>query len=141
MGGAQAIGAMAYGTETVSKVDKVFGPGNAWVTEAKRQVSMDVHGAAIDMPAGPSEVLVIADDSADPAFVAADLLSQAEHGPDSQVVLVTPDQELADAVQVQLTRQLAVLSRATIAEQALGESVSIICEDLEQACQIRNNFV
>lgn len=140
MGGAQAIGAMAYGTETVSKVDKIFGPGNAWVTEAKRQVSMDVHGAAIDMPAGPSEVLVIADDSADPAFVAADLLSQAEHGPDSQVVLVTPDQELADAVQVQLTRQLAVLSRATIAEQALGESVSILCEDLAQACRISNAY-
>lgn len=114
MGGAQAIAAMAYGTETVSKVDKIFGPGNAWVTEAKRQVSMDFRGAAIDMPAGPSEVLVIADDKADPAFVAADLLSQAEHGPDSQVVLVTPSRTLADAVELELEEQLSQLSRAEI---------------------------
>ena len=84
LGGAQAIAAMAYGTESVPHCDKLFGPGNAWVTEAKLQVAADPHGAAIDMPAGPSEVLVIADDSADPGFVAADLLSQAEHGPDSQ---------------------------------------------------------
>ncbi|HGP6709580.1 TPA: histidinol dehydrogenase, partial [Vibrio cholerae O1] len=90
LGGGQAIAAMAYGTETVTKVDKIFGPGNAYVTEAKRQVSNDFRGAAIDMPAGPSEVLVIADETADANFIAADLLSQAEHGPDSQVVLVTP---------------------------------------------------
>ena len=88
MGGAQAIAAMAYGTETVPKVDKIFGPGNSWVTEAKQQISQDPAGAACDMPAGPSEVMVIADSSANPAFVAADLLSQAEHGSDSQVILI-----------------------------------------------------
>lgn len=92
VGGGQAVAAMAYGTESVAKVDKIFGPGNAYVTEAKRQVSNDFRGAAIDMPAGPSEVLVIADETADADFIAADLLSQAEHGPDSQVVLVTPSQ-------------------------------------------------
>lgn len=96
VGGAQAVAAMAYGTDTVSKVDKIFGPGNAFVTEAKRQVSNDFRGAAIDMPAGPSEVLVIADETADADFVAADLLSQAEHGPDSQVVLLTPSPMIAD---------------------------------------------
>lgn len=140
MGGAQAIAAMAYGTETVSKVDKIFGPGNAWVTEAKRQVSMDFRGAAIDMPAGPSEVLVIADDKADPAFVAADLLSQAEHGPDSQVVLVTPSRTLADAVELELEEQLSQLSRADIARQALASSLTIVCDDLEQACAISNDY-
>ncbi|EHV9724135.1 histidinol dehydrogenase, partial [Vibrio parahaemolyticus] len=96
VGGGQAVAAMAYGTKSVSKVDKIFGPGNAYVTEAKRQVSNDFRGAAIDMPAGPSEVLVIADETADPDFIAADLLSQAEHGPDSQVVLVTPSPIVAD---------------------------------------------
>ena len=140
MGGAQAIAAMAYGTETVSKADKIFGPGNAWVTEAKRQVSMDFRGAAIDMPAGPSEVLVIADDKADPAFVAADLLSQAEHGPDSQVVLVTPSRTLADAVELELEEQLSQLSRADIARQALASSLTIVCDDLEQACAISNDY-
>ena len=140
MGGAQAIAAMAYGTETVSKVDKIFGPGNAWVTEAKRQVSMDFRGAAIDMPAGPSEVLVIADDKADPAFVAADLLSQAEHGPDSQVVLVTSSRTLADAVELELEEQLSQLSRADIARQALASSLTIVCDDLEQACAISNDY-
>ena len=93
MGGAQAVAAMAFGTATIPRVGKIFGPGNAYVTEAKRQVSSRPDGAAIDMPAGPSEVLVIADEGADPAFVAADLLSQAEHGPDSQVVLVTPSRK------------------------------------------------
>ncbi len=140
MGGAQAIAAMAYGTDTVSKVDKIFGPGNAWVTEAKRQVSMDFRGAAIDMPAGPSEVLVIADAEANPAFVAADLLSQAEHGPDSQVVLVTPSAALADAVTAAVAEQLAVLPRAAIAEKALSASVTILCEDLPQACLISNAY-
>jgi histidinol dehydrogenase len=140
MGGAQAIAAMAYGTETVSKVDKIFGPGNAWVTEAKRQVSMDFRGAAIDMPAGPSEVLVIADDKAAPEFVAADLLSQAEHGPDSQVVLVTPSRALADAVELELETQLAELSRAEIARKALASSLTIVCDDLEQACAISNDY-
>ena len=140
MGGAQAIAAMAYGTETVSKVDKIFGPGNAWVTEAKRQVSMDFRGAAIDMPAGPSEVLVIADGDAHPGFVAADLLSQAEHGPDSQVVLVTPSAEFANAVQQAVSEQLAVLPRAAIAQQALANSLTIVCDDLAQACLISNEY-
>lgn len=140
MGGAQAIAAMAYGTDTVNKVDKIFGPGNAWVTEAKRQVSMDFRGAAIDMPAGPSEVLVIADETANPAFVAADLLSQAEHGPDSQVVLVTPSVALAEQVEIQLQQQLKQLSRAGIASKALASSLTIICDDLPQACIISNDY-
>ncbi len=140
MGGAQAIAAMAYGTATVTKVDKIFGPGNAWVTEAKRQVSMDFRGAAIDMPAGPSEVLVIADESANPAFVAADLLSQAEHGADSQVVLVTPSQSLAEGVNQELARQVAELSRADIARKALASSLTILCDDLAQACFISNEY-
>ncbi len=140
MGGAQAIAAMAYGTNTVSKVDKIFGPGNAWVTEAKRQVSMDFRGAAIDMPAGPSEVLVIADESANPAFIAADLLSQAEHGPDSQVVLVTPSRAIADGVDAELNAQLAQLSRAEIAKKALASSLTIVCENLPQACLISNEY-
>ena len=140
MGGAQAIASMAYGTASVSKVDKIFGPGNSWVTEAKRQVSMDFRGAAIDMPAGPSEVLVIADESANPAFVASDLLSQAEHGPDSQVVLVTPSQVFAEQVDIELEKQLAELSRAEIARQALESSRSIICADLDEACVISNEY-
>jgi histidinol dehydrogenase len=140
MGGAQAIAAMAYGTHTVSKVDKIFGPGNAWVTEAKRQVSMDFRGAAIDMPAGPSEVLVIADECANPAFVAADLLSQAEHGPDSQVVLVTPSATLAAQVESELELQVLSLSRAGIARKALASSLTILCDDLPQACIISNDY-
>lgn len=117
VGGAQAIAAMAFGTESIAKVDKIFGPGNAWVTEAKRQVSQRLDGAAIDMPAGPSEVLVIADAQANPAFVAADLLSQTEHGPDSQVILLTPDAGLAQRVAQETERQLQSLSRAAIARQ------------------------
>jgi len=119
LGGAQAIAAMAYGTESVPRCDKLFGPGNAWVTEAKLQVSSDPNGAAIDMPAGPSEVLVIADAQANPVFVAADLLSQAEHGPDSQVVLVTDSAALLDKVAAEVDRQCAQLPRGAIAEQAL----------------------
>ncbi|OEE84829.1 histidinol dehydrogenase [Enterovibrio norvegicus FF-162] len=140
LGGAQAVAAMAYGTETVSKVDKIFGPGNAFVTEAKRQVSNDHQGAAIDMPAGPSEVLVIADEEADADFVAADLLSQAEHGPDSQVVLVTPSPVLADRVADAVQQQLSVLSRADIASKALGSSIIIIAESLTQCIAISNNY-
>lgn len=112
VGGAQAIAAMAFGTESVPQVDKIFGPGNAFVTEAKRQVSQRLDGAAIDMPAGPSEVLVIADGGATPAFVASDLLSQAEHGPDSQVILLTPDAAMARAVAEAVEQQLAALPRA-----------------------------
>ncbi|WP_325892185.1 histidinol dehydrogenase [Grimontia sp. NTOU-MAR1] len=140
LGGAQAVAAMAYGTETVSKVDKIFGPGNAFVTEAKRQVSNDHQGAAIDMPAGPSEVLVIADEDADADFVAADLLSQAEHGPDSQVVLVTPSPVLAEKVADAVKAQLKALSRADIASQALGSSIIIIADSLTQCVAISNNY-
>ncbi|MGR5338389.1 histidinol dehydrogenase [Vibrio astriarenae] len=140
VGGGQAVAAMAYGTETVAKVDKIFGPGNAYVTEAKRQVSNDFRGAAIDMPAGPSEVLVLADETADPDFIAADLLSQAEHGPDSQVVLVTPSPIVADQVTDAVQRQLAKLSRADIAQQALASSLIIISESLTQAVSISNYY-
>lgn len=140
LGGAQAIAAMAFGTLSVPKVDKIFGPGNAYVTEAKRQVSQRLDGAAIDMPAGPSEVLVIADSSANPAFIAADLLSQAEHGPDSQVVLLTPDGKLAQAVSLEVDKQLTQLSRQAIAEKALQESRLIVTQDLEQCVAISNRY-
>lgn len=140
VGGAQAVAAMAYGTESVTKVDKIFGPGNAYVTEAKRQVSNDFRGAAIDMPAGPSEVLVIADATADPEFIAADLLSQAEHGPDSQVVLVTPEPSLADRVADAIQQQLAELPRAEIAREALGSSLLIIADTLTQCVSISNHY-
>lgn len=140
LGGAQAIGAMALGTESVPKVDKIFGPGNAYVTEAKRQVSQRLDGAAIDMPAGPSEVLVIADSSANPAFIAADLLSQAEHGPDSQVVLLTPDEAIAQAVSQEVDKQLAELSRQGIAEKALQESRLIVTKDLDECVAISNCY-
>ncbi len=140
VGGGQAVAAMAYGTKSVSKVDKIFGPGNAYVTEAKRQVSNDFRGAAIDMPAGPSEVLVIADETADPDFIAADLLSQAEHGPDSQVVLVTPSPIVADQVTDAVQRQLKALSRADIAQKALASSLIIISESITQAVSISNYY-
>lgn len=140
VGGAQAIAAMAFGTETIAKVDKIFGPGNAWVTEAKRQVSQCLDGAAIDMPAGPSEVLIIADAQANPAFVAADLLSQAEHGPDSQVILLTPDADLAQQVARETERQLQSLSRAAIARQALAGSRLIIAADLAECVAISNRY-
>lgn len=140
LGGAQAIAAMALGTQSVPKVDKIFGPGNAYVTEAKRQVSQRLDGAAIDMPAGPSEVLVIADSFANPAFIAADLLSQAEHGPDSQVVLLTPDEKIAQAVSIEVDKQLAQLSRQGIAEKALQESRLIVTKDLDECVTISNRY-
>ncbi len=140
VGGGQAVAAMAYGTESVAKVDKIFGPGNAFVTEAKRQVSNDFRGAAIDMPAGPSEVLVIADETADADFIAADLLSQAEHGPDSQVVLVTPSPVVADQVTEAVQKQLKELSRADIAQQALASSLIIIADSITQAIAISNFY-
>ncbi|MDN3698579.1 histidinol dehydrogenase [Vibrio cortegadensis] len=140
VGGGQAVAAMAYGTGSVAKVDKIFGPGNAYVTEAKRQVSNDFRGAAIDMPAGPSEVLVIADETADPDFIAADLLSQAEHGPDSQVVLVTPSPVIADQVTDAVQAQLQQLSRADIAQKALSSSLVIIAESLTQSISISNYY-
>jgi len=140
IGGAQAIAALAYGTETVPKVCKIFGPGNSWVTLAKSIVSSDVGGAAIDLPAGPSEVLVIADESASPEFVAADLLSQAEHGSDSQVMLLTTSADLAAQVAAQAARQLASLSRASIAVKALANSRIIAVEDVATAIQISNAY-
>jgi len=140
VGGAQAIAALALGTESVPKVDKIFGPGNAYVTEAKRQVSQRLDGAAIDMPAGPSEVLVIADAEATPAFVASDLLSQAEHGPDSQVILLTPSNAMAQAVAVAVEQQLAELPRAETARQALASSRLIVARDLQQCIEISNRY-
>jgi histidinol dehydrogenase len=140
LGGAQAIAAMAYGTASVPRCDKLFGPGNAWATEAKLQVSIDPQGAAIDMPAGPSEVLVIADAQADPAFVAADLLSQAEHGPDSQVLLVSPSASLLDAVAIEIERQCATLPRAAIAREALSHSRLIEVGSLDEALAVSNRY-
>ncbi|MDG2952396.1 histidinol dehydrogenase [Exercitatus varius] len=140
VGGAQAVVAMAFGTESVAKVDKIFGPGNAFVTEAKRQVSQVVNGAAIDMQAGPSEVLVIADENADPDFVASDLLSQAEHGADSQVILVTPSERLALETEFALERQLAALPRSEIAQKALSHSRIFIAESLRQCVEISNEY-
>ena len=140
VGGAQAIAALAFGTESVPKVDKIFGPGNAFVTEAKRQVSQRLDGAAIDMPAGPSEVLVIADSGATPDFVASDLLSQAEHGPDSQVILLTPDADMARRVAEAVERQLAELPRAETARQALSASRLIVTNDLAQCVEISNQY-
>ncbi len=140
LGGAQAIAAMAYGTASVPKCDKLFGPGNSWVTEAKLQVSGDPEGAAIDMPAGPSEVLVIADAAANPVFVAADLLSQAEHGPDSQVILLSPSPDLLDKVAAEVDRQCAALPRAAIAARALAQSRLIQVESLAQAVDVSNRY-
>ena len=140
LGGAQAIAAMAFGTGSVPRCDKLFGPGNAFVTEAKRQVSMRADGAAIDMPAGPSEVLVIADAGANPAFVAADLLSQAEHGPDSQVLLLSDDAAFIDAVEVRIAEQLQRLPRADIARAALEGSRAIRVDTLATAFDISNRY-
>ena len=140
VGGAQAIAAMAYGTESIAKVDKIFGPGNAFVTEAKRKVSNIVGGVAIDMPAGPSEVLIIADNKADPDFLAADLLSQAEHGPDSQVILVTPDKNIAELTVKAIKKQLSSLSRANIAKVALESSLIIVTNNLNQCITIANDY-
>ncbi|CAK9885354.1 MAG: Histidinol dehydrogenase [Candidatus Erwinia impunctatus] len=140
VGGAQAIAALAFGTDSVPKVDKIFGPGNAYVTEAKRQVSQRLDGAAIDMPAGPSEVLVIADEGATPDFVASDLLSQAEHGPDSQVILLTPSAEMAQAVAEAVEAQLATLPRAETASQALASSRLIVADSLAQCVTISNRY-
>ncbi|CDL79065.1 histidinol dehydrogenase [Xenorhabdus cabanillasii] len=140
IGGAQAIAAMAFGTESIPKVDKIFGPGSAWVTEAKRQVSQRFDGATIDMPAGPSEVLVIADNSANPTFTAADLLSQAEHGPDSQVILVTPDENYAKQVIREIEKQLITLPRQQIAIQALQSSRIIVTANIDQCVTISNQY-
>jgi len=140
LGGAQAIAALAYGSESIASVDKIFGPGNAFVTEAKRQVSNDITGAAIDMPAGPSEVLVIADERANASFIAADLLSQAEHGPDSQAILTVSSQAIAAEVAEQIKAQLAQLSRKDIAEQAIASSLIIVTEDVATSVEISNRY-
>lgn len=139
LGGAQAIAALAFGTESVPKVDKIFGPGNSYVTEAKQQVAQS-GAAAIDMPAGPSEVLLIADAGANPAYVAADLLSQAEHGPDSQVLLLSDSDALLAAVRAELETQLTVLPRADIAAKALSASRLIKVDVLDEAFAISNAY-
>ena len=137
-GGVQAIAAMAYGTESVPKVYKIFGPGNQYVTAAKQLVSL--RDVAIDMPAGPSEVEVLADDSANPVFVAADLLSQAEHGVDSQAVLITTSEKLQGDVMKEVERQLAELPRREIAEKSLANSKLILVKDMDEALELTNEY-
>lgn len=137
-GGVQAIGAMAYGTESIPKVYKIFGPGNQYVTAAKQMVSL--HDVAIDMPAGPSEVEVLADETANPIFVAADLLSQAEHGVDSQAMLITTSEELLKEVEFEVNRQLSLLPRWEIAQKALEHSKLILVKDMEEAVELTNLY-
>ncbi len=138
VGGAQAIGALAYGTENIPAVYKIFGPGNQYVTAAKQIVSRT--GVAIDMPAGPSEVLVVADGGANPAFVAADLLSQAEHGADSQVVLLSFEEEMADAIAAEIKKQLIDLPRRTVAEAVVLQSPMIVVRNAEEAIALINTY-
>ena len=138
-GGAQAIAAMAYGTETITKVDKIFGPGNQFVTKAKTIVQSTTT-TAIDMPAGPSEVLVIADETANPAFIAADLLAQAEHGIDSQAILVTTSAQIAEATLAEVEKQTAVLPRAEIVKQALANSYIVLTKTLDEAMDFSNQY-
>lgn len=140
VGGAQAIAAMAFGTESIAKVDKIFGPGNSYVTEAKQQVSQRADGAAIDMPAGPSEVLVLADSEANPVFVAADLLSQAEHGSDSQAILVCDSEALITRVKAEVDKQLATLSRREIAAQSMANSRYILTDSLQESIAVSNAY-
>jgi histidinol dehydrogenase len=140
VGGAQAIAALAFGTETIPKVHKIFGPGNKYVTAAKLQVSYHHNGAAIDMPAGPSEVLVIADERANPDFVASDLLAQAEHDSAAQTILITTSTHIALKVKQELQRQISYLSRSNIIQQALNNSALIIASDLNEAFNISNRY-
>lgn len=140
VGGAQAIAAMAIGTASIPACDKLFGPGNAFVTRAKQQAAMMPGGPAIDVPAGPSEVLVIADGGASPSFVAADLLAQAEHGPDSQVILLATSADLAEKVRASLQEQLGILPRADIARAALAHARVVLVEDIDQALRISNDY-
>jgi histidinol dehydrogenase len=137
-GGAQAIAAMAYGTESIPKVYKIFGPGNQYVTKAKEMVQLD--GISIDMPAGPSEVLVIADRYANPSFVAADLLSQAEHGPDSQVILVTDSGEFMDRVRTETGEQLSLLPRKEFALKSLENSKMILLSSMDECVDFSNHY-
>jgi histidinol dehydrogenase len=139
-GGAQAIAAMACGTGSVPRVDKIFGPGNAWVMAAKQLLCGGPGGPAADLPAGPSEVLVIADDSAPADFVAADLLAQAEHGPDSQVLLVSPSRELVRAVEAAIARALPRLSRGAALQASLRQSRAILVRDLDAAAEVANAY-
>ena len=138
-GGAQAVAAMAYGAESIPKVDKIFGPGNQYVTKAKTIIQSTTQ-TAIDMPAGPSEVLVIADESANPAFIAADLLAQAEHGADSQAVLVTVSKDIADKTIIELEKQLEALPRKEIAAKAIANSYAVITENLDEALAFSNIY-
>lgn len=140
VGGAQAIAALAYGTHTIPKADKIFGPGNAWVTAAKQLVAADPAGAACDMPAGPSEVMVVADDTARADFVASDLLAQAEHDAQAQAILVTSSRQLAEAVSAEAQKQTQLLSRRTILEQSLAASRCIVVRDVEAAIDIANQY-
>lgn len=140
IGGAQAIAAMAYGTESVPKTVKIFGPGNAWVTSAKQLVSQDPAGAVIDLPAGPSELIVIADDKAEPQFVAADLLSQAEHGPDSQVMLLTTSRRVGELSARAVETQMSSLPRLDIIKRALETSAIVIVSGLDEALHISNRY-
>ena len=140
VGGAQAIAALAYGTESIPRVDKIFGPGSAWVTAAKQLVAADPAGAALDLPAGPSEVLVIADDTARPDFVAADLLAQAEHDPLSQAILLTPSRSLALRVAQEVGRQASALSRAQVLAASVAQSRAIVVSDVAEAVAISNDY-
>ncbi len=140
IGGAQGIAMMAFGTETIKKVDKIFGPGNQYVTAAKNLVSIDDDGCIIDMPAGPSEVLIIADEFADPCFIAADLLSQAEHGNDSQVILLTTDEKLITKVTEAITKQLKILPRNSFAENSLKKSFILLVNSIKEAVALSNNY-
>jgi histidinol dehydrogenase len=140
VGGAQAIAAMAYGTQTIPKVDKIFGPGNAWVTAAKQAVASDPGGAACDLPAGPSEVLVVADETARAEFVAADLLAQAEHDRQAQAILVTTSHALAQAVSAAVETEARTLSRRAILEQSLAASRCIVVSDLDTALDVANEY-
>jgi len=137
-GGVQAIGAMAYGTESVPKVYKIFGPGNQYVMAAKQQVSL--HDVAIDMPAGPSEICVIADETSNPVFVAADLLSQAEHGIDSQVIMITTSEEMAMQVEKEVDVQLQTLPRKDLAMKTLENSKIVVVNDKEEAMALSNAY-
>ena len=140
VGGAQAIAALAYGTETIPKADKIFGPGNAWVTAAKQLVAADPAGAACDMPAGPSEVMVVADDKARADFVASDLLAQAEHDTQAQAILVTSSRRLAEAVSAEVQEQTQLLSRRAILEKSLAASRCIVVRDVEAAIDVANQY-
>lgn len=137
-GGVQAIGAMAYGTSSIPKVYKIFGPGNQYVTVAKQQVAL--RDVAIDMPAGPSEVAVLADETANPTFVASDLLSQAEHGADSQAILITTSETLIDKVAAEVDRQLSELPRKSLAEKSLQSSKLILVRNMQEAIDMINEY-